>query len=477
MNGVHDVGGMHGFGPIVREPDEPVFRAAWEGRVRAMMTQAEPALFRSAHGGRFAIEAVEPVRHLAASYWERWLAALELGLLARGLTTREELAARVAHFAAHPEAPLASPVDAARGPRGSVRRGAAGTTGASSTVVARGAAEPSSHRPPALPRYQTGEEVRTRDMNPAGHTRLPRYARGHRGEVVRVSPAAPVPDRVVGGLLPVPLPVYTVRFSARELWGPQGHPNDTVDVDVWESYLEPPDDPGQPEPLEPSRAADHDGLPDGDPEPAGELSRYGAINAAGPWWNGGLLPPPAALARALESLLVELGLADSAAVDERVAQLERAGAVAPPPAARLVTRAWRDGAFRERLLADANAAAAEVGIQAAQPTVVLEDSGRVHHVVVCTLCSCMNLLIGRKPGWYTSLAYRASVVRGPRAVLRELGLALPEDVAVRVQDTTAETRYLVLPRRPAGSERYGEEQLAALVTAEALLGVAVARPA
>jgi hypothetical protein len=109
MNGVHDVGGMHGFGPVAREPDEPVFHAAWEGRVQTMMTRAGPALFGSAHGGRFAIEAVEPVRHLAASYWERWLAALELGLLARGLTTREELAARVAHFAAHPEAPLASP--------------------------------------------------------------------------------------------------------------------------------------------------------------------------------------------------------------------------------------------------------------------------------------------------------------------------------------------------------------------------------
>jgi nitrile hydratase len=109
--------------------------------------------------------------------------------------------------------------------------------------------------------------------------------------------------------------------------------------------------------------------------------------------------------------------------------------------------------------------------------VVLEDTGRVHPVVVCTLCSCMNLLTGRKPGWYTSLAYRARVVREPRAVLREFGLELPEEVAVHVQDTTAATRYLVLPRRPAGTERYGEAQLAALVTAEALLGVAVARTA
>jgi nitrile hydratase len=282
---------------------------------------------------------------------------------------------------------------------------------------------------------------------------------------------------VVRGLPPVPQPVYAVRFTARERWGPQGHPNDTVDLDVWESYLEPPGEPGQPEPPEPPRAAGHDGPPTPGHRPAGDLPPYEAINAAGPWWGGGPLPPPAALARAVESLLVEHGLADSAALDERVARLERTGAVAPPPAALLVARAWRDDAFRERLLAEANAAAAEVGIQTAQPTVVLEDTDRAHPVVVCTLCSCMNLLTGRKPGWYTSLAYRARVVREPRAVLRELGLELPEEVAVRVQDTTAATRYLVLPRRPAGTERYGEAQLAALVTGEALLGVTVARPA
>jgi nitrile hydratase len=163
---------------------------------------------------------------------------------------------------------------------------------------------------------------------------------------------------------------------------------------------------------------------------------------------------------------------DSAAIDGRVAQFERAHSVSPPPAAHLVARAWRDAAFRERLLTDARAAAAEAGIPSGQPSVVLASTAREHHVVVCTLCSCGNLLTARKPTWYTSPAYRARVVREPRAVLREFGLRLPDDVAVRVHDTTAESRYLVLPRRPAGTVRYGEAQLAALVTAEALLGVA-----
>jgi hypothetical protein len=158
----------------------------------------------------------------------------------------------------------------------------------------------------------------------------------------------------VRGLTSVPQPVYAVRFTARELWGPQGHPNDTVDLDVWEWYLERTGEPGEPEPLEPPPVADRDGPLAGSLGLASELPPCEAMNAAGPWWSGGLLPPPAALARVVESVLAEHGLVDSAAVDERVAQIERAGAVAPPPAAHLVTRAWRDDAFRARLLADAN---------------------------------------------------------------------------------------------------------------------------
>ena len=211
--------------------------------------------------------------------------------------------------------------------------------------------------------------------------------------------------------------------------------------------------------------------------PAGpELPPYEALNAAGPWWDGGPLPPPAALTAAIESVLLEHGLTDGAEIARRVAQAERAGSETPP-AARLVAHAWRDAAFRARLLADATAAAAELGIAPSQRTLVLEDTPRAHHVLVCTLCSCFPLLVGRKPTWYKSPAYRARVVLEPRAVLREFGLDLDDETAVRVQDTCAEERYFVLPVRPGGTERYSEDQLADLVTPEVLLGVAVPQPA
>jgi nitrile hydratase len=447
MNGVHDLGGMHGFGPVVRVPDEPVYRAPWEGRVHAMMGQAEVALFGSVPGGRFAIEAVEPVRHLAASYWERWLAALELGALARGLTTREELAARVAHFAAHPEAQAAS---RARPAPDHLRRDRPAVAAPRAAASGR----------PERPRFGPGDAIETRHLHPAGHTRLPRYARGHRGEVVRVSPAAGLPDRIALGLAPDPQPVYAVRFAARELWGPDGHPNDAVSLDVWETYLEPS-----------GAAARAARAPRAELEPP----PYEALNATGPWWDGGPLPPPEALTAAIESVLLQHGLTDGNEIARRVARAERAGA-GPPPAARLVAHAWRDAAFRARLLADANTAAPELGIAPSQRTLVLEDTPRAHHVIVCTLCSCSSSLIGQKPTWYKSPAYRARVVLEPRAVLRELGLGLEDAIAVHVHDTSAEDRYFVLPQCPAGTDGYSEAQLAELVTPEALLGVAVPRP-
>src|SRR5262249_4908570 len=157
-----------------------------------------------------------------------------------------------------------------------------------------------------------GDAVTTRSINPAGHTRLPRYARGRRGEVARVYPPAALPDAVVLGLDPAPQPVYAVRFPARELWGPDGHANDAGYLDGWESYLEPPDGAAPAARSRPAGAA-----------AAHPLSPYVAINAAGPWWEGTALPPPAALTAAIESLLVEHGLADSRDIDAGVAELER----------------------------------------------------------------------------------------------------------------------------------------------------------
>ena len=152
----------------------------------------------------------------------------------------------------------------------------------------------------------------------------------------------------------------------------------------------------------------------------------------------------------------------------------------PENGARVVARAWTDPAFRARLLDDGTAACAELGYEGPQGEyiVALEDTPDRHNVIVCTQCSCTAWpVIGLPTDWYKSPEYRARVVRGPRPVLRELGLELPSDVAIRVWETNAETRYMVIPLRPAGTEEWSEEQLAKLVTRDALIGTALALPA
>jgi nitrile hydratase len=152
----------------------------------------------------------------------------------------------------------------------------------------------------------------------------------------------------------------------------------------------------------------------------------------------------------------------------------------PENGARVVARAWTDPAFRARLLDDGTAACAELGYEGPQGEyiVALEDTPDRHNVIVCTQCSCTAWpVIGLPTDWYKSPEYRARVVREPRPVLRELGLELPGDVAIRVWETNAETRYMVIPLRPAGTEGWGEEQLAKLVTRDALIGTALALPA
>ena len=183
--------------------------------------------------------------------------------------------------------------------------------------------------------------------------------------------------------------------------------------------------------------------------------------------------------RALESLLVDKGLVDPAALDALIETYETK--VGPRNGARIVARAWVDPAYKKRLLADATAAIAEYGFVARQgeDLVVLENTPQVHNLVVCTLCSCYPWpVLGLPPVWYKSAPYRSRAVIDPRGVLREMGLAVGDEIEVRVWDSTAELRYLVLPERPAGTEGFGEEQLAALVTRDAMIGVAkVAAPA
>ena len=187
-------------------------------------------------------------------------------------------------------------------------------------------------------------------------------------------------------------------------------------------------------------------------------------------------PPAAGRARALLELLVERDAVDREEVRRRIDWLVSRS---PADGARLVARAWVDPAFRERLLADARAAALELGLDPGPAPVVVavENTESVHHLVVCTLCSCYpRALLGPPPDWYKSLPYRSRAVSDPRGVLDEFGVEVGEDVEVRVLDSTADIRYLVIPRRPAGSESLGEEELAALVTRDSMIGVANAAP-
>lgn len=177
--------------------------------------------------------------------------------------------------------------------------------------------------------------------------------------------------------------------------------------------------------------------------------------------------------RALESILVEKEMIDPAELDAVVDAYEHR--IGPRNGAQVVARAWSDADYRARLLEDGTAAIAEFGFIGAQGEhmVVVENTPRVHNLVVCTLCSCYPWpTLGLPPVWYKSAAYRSRAVSEPRAVLREFGVELPDDVEVRVWDSTAEVRYLVLPERPAGTEGFSEEALAGLVSRDAMIGVA-----
>ncbi len=185
------------------------------------------------------------------------------------------------------------------------------------------------------------------------------------------------------------------------------------------------------------------------------------------------LAPVEARVAAIESVLIEQGLFDADALDEIVAHYEHN--LGPMNGAKVVARAWVDPDYRQRLLTDGTPAIAELGFGGAEGDhmVVVENTPEVHNLVVCTLCSCYPWpVLGLPPRWYKAPAYRARAVREPRALLAEMGTPIDDDVEIRVWDSSAEVRYLVLPERPAGTDGLSEDELAAIVTRDAMIGVA-----
>jgi nitrile hydratase subunit beta len=208
VNGVHDMGGMHGFGPVTPERDEPVFHAEWEGRVLAMDLAMRATGEWGVDEARFAREREPPARYLAESYYERWLGGLERLLVERGLVSEEELMA-----------------------------GRSVTPGKALAGKLSGAG---SRREPSRPaRFAAGDRVRAGNIHPVGHTRLPRYVRGHVGTVTRLHGCHVFPDASAHGLGDDPQWLYVVAFDAAELWGADAQSGSTVSVDAFEPYLEP----------------------------------------------------------------------------------------------------------------------------------------------------------------------------------------------------------------------------------------------
>ena len=215
MNGVHDMGGMQDFGPI--QPEKPVFHEVWEGRVLAM-GRAVGATGKLGGFLRPAIEEIPPAEYLRMSYYERILEALVKRLVAGGLVTRQEIESGKPAKGSAKSVPALRPAEAA-------------------TISFRTA--PAIAHPEVSPRFHAGDSVRARMMNPKGHTRLPRYARGRTGVIARDQGVQVFEDTRTSGLGPKPQHVYSVRFCAHELWGAEASPRDSVYIDLWEDYLEP----------------------------------------------------------------------------------------------------------------------------------------------------------------------------------------------------------------------------------------------
>ena len=226
MNGIHDMGGMHGFGPIEIEENEPVFHQPWEGRVYGIVTTIRDAHdVYGPYGARFYIESIAPDKYLASGYYERWMLALENALVAKGMLSREELEARTTEYLDSPDSsvPRREDPEATRRVIENIR------------LRLPLAKDPDANIGPA---FQVGDIVRARNINPMGHTRLPRYIRGRKGTIEKLYKIQDFQDHVPESEQG-PQPVYSVRFESAELWGAAAEGNQSLYIDMWESYLEP----------------------------------------------------------------------------------------------------------------------------------------------------------------------------------------------------------------------------------------------
>ncbi len=412
--------GTHGGATL---PTTAAVLSAWEAEADAVYILARAKLgLWGVDASRRVLEAAP--RTLTLRYYERWVFCVTTLLIECGVLTNAEV-----------ESGLAS---------------------------ARGAGDdPASAAEDAPARFAAGDAVTVLCDAPGArwrtpHVRTPGYAQGRCGVIERVCGVFDAPEERAWRLQPVRERLYRVAFPTAHLF-PDGaaasndasaaaadddaaNAGDTTVVEIFERWLERADAPAT------SAEA-----------PSSQASVYEALLGV------------------VKALLIAKGILSQADVDAHVAAQEALRAGGGALGGRLVAAAWCDAAFKARLLADASAAAAELGISTAgiAQLIVLENTPQLHNLVVCSLCSCYpRPILGPPPEWYKSWEYRAAAVREPRRVLAEWGVVLPANCAVAVHDSSADCRYLVLPLRPRGTDGWEEARLAALVTSESLVGVA-----
>jgi nitrile hydratase len=304
-------------------------------------------------------------------------------------------------------------------------------------------------------RFAAGDRVRVLAMYPLGHVRTPWYIRGKTGVVERLCGAYPNPEELAYQRSGLPAQACIACGSCSRMCGPSiaaARPTRWI----WRSTTigwSPPERAATTRRDMSSAHDDHSHATH--PDSTDHLTYYQTMEIA------------------VRELLIEKGIVTADDVRRQVEDMDGRNAGL---GAKMVARAWVDPDYKHRMLADGNAAAVEVGLDhGIFKLVVVENTPQIHNVIVCTLCSCYpRWLLGLPPDWYKSRSYRSRVVREPRLVLREFGLDLPDDVTVRVHDSNADMRYLVLPMRPMGTEELSENQLAALATRDSMIGVTVA---
>jgi nitrile hydratase len=482
----HDIGGDESaYGPILgggeinsNMPDNKDL-LAWEQQCHSLFAVLASKKVVGTDELRRAIESLTPDQYERYSYYEKWTAAMVSLLLEHGTITHDEL--QLALF------------------------GSSSNSSQDDNVTIREDDE--------SPRFGTGDFVRVKQYLSNAewrrpHIRTPGYIYGVAGTIERVCGQHGDPSFLAFGLEAPKVQLYRVRFRQKDIWpeqfedpgggggGAADSTTDMVEVEVYEHWLEPAEQATghsfEDEILFDHTSGDDCAVVDHDSTHAHSHSHHHHggdeedvhVHEARPTVESraiqreGPPTPGKELFQTLYQLLLKKGIVSS---DEVRLMCERMDTAAQKlDGASLVVKAWTDPEFEERLLSDAASAAAEIGISTSNPNAptvltVLKSTPTVHNLVVCTLCSCYpSGLLGIAPSWYKSREYRSRAVREPRGVLEEFGVSLPNDASIRIHDSTADHRYIVLPVRPEGTENWSEDELRSLVTRDTMIGVAVA---